>query len=101
MPEITNTYIQGFKLNSLIWLTSPVELSGELNIDFNNTLENNGYNSVITSFNGQYLGYCVPGKYYYYDTYEAALMGWYGPSMSDYMMELNYKIANLLTNNRL
>ena len=79
----------------------PYELSGEYGIDLKNALELKGYNSAFTSFNGQYLGYIVPEKYYYYDTYEARLMGWYGPSMGDYLMELNYKLADALTGVRL
>ncbi|WP_162623261.1 neutral/alkaline non-lysosomal ceramidase N-terminal domain-containing protein [Confluentibacter sediminis] len=100
-PEVKSIPLQGVKINNLVWLTMPYELSGEYGIDLKNALELEGYNSALTSFNGQYLGYIVPSKYYYYDTYEARLMGWYGPSMGDYLMELNYKIANTLTNTKL
>ncbi|WP_273275837.1 neutral/alkaline non-lysosomal ceramidase N-terminal domain-containing protein [Maribacter polysiphoniae] len=101
MPELKSVYIQGLRLNNLIWIAMPYELSGEYGIDLKNALELKGYNSAMTSFNGQYLGYIVPSKYYYYDTYEARLMGWYGPSMGDYLMELNYRLANILTHSRL
>lgn len=101
MPELKSMYLQGLKLNDFIWLTFPYELSGEYGIDLKNALQLEGYNSALTSFNGQYLGYIVPQKYYYYDTYEARLMGWYGPSMGDYLMELNYRLANELIDSRL
>jgi len=101
MAEMKSIYLQGVKLNDLIWIAMPYELSGEYGIDLKNALEVGGYNSALTSFNGQYLGYIVPQKYYYYDTYEARLMGWYGPSMGDYLMELNFKLANELTDSRL
>ena len=101
MPQMTATYIQALKLNNLIWITMPAELSGEYAIDLQNALELQGFNSAITSFNGQYLGYIVPQKYYYFDTYESRLMGWFGPSMGDYLMELNYTIADSLTENKL
>jgi len=94
-------YLQSIKLNNLIWIAMPYELSGEYGIDLKNALELEGFTSALTSFNGQYLGYIVPQKYYYYDNYEARLMGWYGPSMGDYLMELNYKISNTLANKRL
>ena len=100
-PPINSIYLQGLRINNFIWTTVPYELSGEYAIDLKNSLELQGYNSVFTNFNGQYLGYIVPAKYYYYDTYEARLMGWYGPSMGDYLMELNYKISNSLTKKRL
>ncbi|WP_339705050.1 neutral/alkaline non-lysosomal ceramidase N-terminal domain-containing protein [uncultured Kriegella sp.] len=101
LTEMQSIYLQGTRLNDFIWLAMPYELSGEYGIDLKNALELKGYNSALTSFNGQYLGYIVPQKYYYYDTYEARLMGWYGPSMGDYLMELNFKMANALTNTRL
>ena len=101
LPEIKSIHLQGLKLNNLIWITLPYELSGEYGIDLKNALKLKGYNSALTSFNGGYLGYVVPQKYYYYDTYEARLMGWYGPSMGDYLMELNFRLANKLTDSRL
>ncbi|MEE9429816.1 MAG: hypothetical protein V3V16_02175, partial [Melioribacteraceae bacterium] len=101
MPELTTPYVQSVMLNNLIWLTMPCELSGEYAIDLQNALELEGFNSAITSFNGEYLGYIVPQKYYYFDTYESRLMGWFGPSMGDYLMELNYTIADSLTDSRL
>ena len=101
MPVMNPIHVQALKLNNLIWLALPYELSGEYGLDLKNALELQGYNSVLSSFNGQYLGYIVPQKYYYYDTYEARLMGWYGPTMGDYLMELNYKMANELTHTKL
>lgn len=101
IPKMESVYLQGLQMNDLIWLALPYELSGEYGLDLKNALELEGYNSVLSSFNGQYLGYIVPQKYYYYDTYEARLMGWYGPSMGDYLMELNFRMANELTHSKL
>lgn len=101
LTEMKSIYLQGVKLNNFIWIAMPCELSGEYGIDLKNALELRGYHSALTSFNGQYLGYIVPQKYYYADTYESRLMGWYGPSMGDYLMELNFKMANSLTGKRL
>ncbi len=101
VPEKGQILLQGVQLNNFIWTAMPFEYSGEYAIDIKNALELKGYNSVFTSFNGQYLGYIVPARYYYYDSYEARLMGWFGPSMGDYLTELNYTIANKLTNSKL
>lgn len=97
LPKINNSHIQAIKLNKLVWLTQPCELSGECALDIKNALRVAGFNSMITSFNGQYLGYVVPQKYYYSDNYETSLMSWYGPGMADYVMELNYTICDSLT----
>jgi len=101
MPDMKSTYLQAFIANSFLWITMPCELSGEYAIDLKNALALKGYNSAITSFNGQYLGYIVPAKYYYFDAYESRLMGWFGPSMGDYLMELNYTVADSLTGEKL
>ena len=101
MPEIRASYVQSMRIGNFIWIAMPYELSGEYAIDLKNALELQGYNSAMSNFNGQYLGYIVPGKYYYFDAYEPRLMGWYGPSMGDYLMELNYLMADSLTNSRL
>ena len=97
LPEITSSSIQSFTINNFLWIAMPCELSGEYALDLQNALELKGFNSAITSFNGQYLGYVVPAKYYNYDYYESRLMGWFGPSMGDYLMELNFTIADSLT----
>lgn len=101
IPKMEHVYLQGLRINNLIWLALPYELSGEYGLDLKNALELQGYDSVLSSFNGQYLGYIVPQKYYYYDTYEARLMGWYGPSMGDYLMELNFRMSNALIQSKL
>src|SRR5690606_32929850 len=56
MPKTNPIHIQGLKLSNLIWLALPYELSGEYGLDLKNALELQGYNSVLSSFNGQYLG---------------------------------------------
>lgn len=101
LSPVENVYLQSIKLDNLIWISLPCELSGEYAIDLKNALELKGYQSAFTSFNGEYLGYVVPSKYYYYDTYESRLMGWYGPSFGDYLMELNFLMANKLLNEKL
>ncbi|MDX1362598.1 MAG: neutral/alkaline non-lysosomal ceramidase N-terminal domain-containing protein [Arenibacter latericius] len=101
MPKIASIPLQGLKLNQLVWITLPYELSGEYGLDLKNAMKTANHQLVLSSFNGQYLGYIIPTKYYYFDTYEAALMGWYGPSMGDYLMELNFKMANALIHTNL
>jgi hypothetical protein len=101
IPESNSSYIQGMKLGNLIWMTVPFELSGEIALDVKNALKLTGYNSMFTSFNGDYRGYVTPSKYYYDKTYESFLMGWYGPSMGDYVTDLLFKSTNGLTGERL
>ena len=101
LPESGNSYLQGLKIGNTVWVSAPFELSGEIAVDLKNALKIEGYNSMFTCFNGAYLGYITPSKYYYDKTYESFLMGWYGPSMGDYVTELLFKICYGLTEKRL
>jgi len=87
MPEPRNVYIQAVRIGNLIWITVPAELSGELALQIKNSLSSFGYDCMITSFNGSYIGYIIPGKYFYMDKYEPK-MGWFGPYLGDYTMDL-------------
>jgi len=82
-------------------MACPLELSGEIALDVKNALKLTGYNSMFTSFNGAYLGYVTPHRYYYDNTYESFLMGWYGPGMGDYITDLLFKSSKELIGERL
>ncbi len=101
IPENDIYYLQGLRLGDLVWIAMPLELSGEIALDLKNALKQAGYNSMFTSFNASYLGYVTPSKYYYHNSYESFLMGWYGPSMGDYVTDLLFKSCNYLTGERL
>ncbi len=84
-------------MNNFIWLTFPCEISGEYTIDIGNALKLEGFHSMFSNFNGDYLGYVIPIKYYNYDSYEPEVMSWFGPSFGEYLTELNYLICDSLT----
>lgn len=86
--DAENTYLQIFRLGKLLWISTPCDFSGELAIDLKNYARTQGFHAVITSFNGSYIGYLVPGKYYHYNSYESRFMSWFGPNMADYFDEL-------------
>ena len=88
MPYPRNVYIQAARIGNLIWITVPAELSGELALQIKNSLSAVGYDCMITSFNGSYIGYIIPGKYFYMNKYEPKTMGWFGPYLGDYTMDL-------------
>ena len=56
-----------------------------------------GFEAVVSSFNGSYTGYVVPDKYFYLDSYESKTMGWFGPAMGDYTMEMISGILGIAT----
>ena len=81
----------------MVWISVPCDFSGEYALQIKQALAAKGFNANVTSFNGSYVGYIVPGKYFYLDEYEPKLMGWFGPTMGDYTMDLIHQITGIVT----
>jgi neutral ceramidase len=97
MPRPVNVYLQIARIGDLVWITTPSDCSGEYALQIKNSLSAKGFRSNITSFNGNYVGYIIPGRYYYLDEYESRLMGWFGPNMGDYTVDLIGKLIKIVT----
>ncbi len=95
-PPMGEVYIQAARIGELIWCTAPCDFSGELAIGYANAMYRKGYKSLVTSFNGAYTGYIIPGKYYHLNEYESRLMSWFGPYMGPYTDELIRRMMDVL-----
>lgn len=95
-PPIGNVHLQAMRLDRLIWATVPADFSGELAIDLKNEMHRHGYHGLISSFNGGYVGYILPAKYYHYDQYEARTMSWFGPGLNPYVDEMLRRSMNFV-----
>jgi len=83
-----DSYLQLIALDDLLWLGTPCDISGEISSTLKGFAQRRGYHAVLTSFNGSYLGYILPGRYYHYDAYESRRMSFFGPYMGDYLEEM-------------
>jgi neutral ceramidase len=99
MPYTFGAWLQAFRIGNMVWVTSPADFSGEYAVQLKNALTVRGYNSNVTSFNGSYVGYIIPGKYFYLDEYEPKTMGWFGPYMGDYTVDLIRQLTEIVTTN--
>lgn len=97
MPLAVNPVLQALRIGNMIWVTTPADFSGEFALQFKNTMAAKGFDANITSFNGNYAGYIIPGRYFYIDGYEPKDMGFFGPTMGDYTFDLINQLANILT----
>lgn len=97
MPYPKNVYVQAVRIGNMIWISTPCDFSGEYALQIKNALLSKGFNANITSFNGSYVGYIIPGRYFYLDKYEPKLMGWFGPNMGDYTMDIIRQISGIVT----
>ncbi len=100
MPLPKNVYLQELKINNLIWFFTPGDFSGESALQIKNSLAGKGYDAMISGYNGSYVGYIMPGKYFYLDHYETKGMGWFGPTMGDYTMDLIDQMSNAIISNK-
>jgi len=91
-PKITAT-----KLNDILILGLPCELSGEFSSELDSTAKAHGLQLMITSFNGDCMGYIIPEKRYSEDHSEAREMNWFGryagAYMTDYIKEIIYRFS--------
>jgi hypothetical protein len=97
MPLPENVYLQALRLGNMVWISTPSDFSGEYAKQIKNSLAADGFNSNISSFNGSYTGYIIPGRYFYLNEYESKIMGWFGPDMGDYTMELIRRMTRIVT----
>lgn len=81
--------ITGLRIGNTVLVGLPVELSGEFSSEFQEVCKSRGLSLMITSFNGNYMGYVNPEKYYYsLNKPETRDMNWYGPQNGEYFVDL-------------
>ena len=78
-------FLTVLRVGNIVMLGTPCDFSGEFNRSIDALAERHGLHAMVTSFNGGYIGYVTPGKYYDEDHYETQLMSWYGPGNGEYI----------------
>ncbi len=88
VPARNHSFLQVFRLNDSVWISTPCDFSGELALGIKDFLLARGSSAIVTSFNGDYVGYVIPSRYYHLSGYESRLMSFFGPNLPDYFDEL-------------
>jgi hypothetical protein len=99
LPVRATTFLQAFRLGDSVWVSTPCDFSGELALGIKEDLRRRGINPVITSFNGDYIGYVILPRYYHLDGYEPRTMSFFGPNVPDYFSDLIRSMALALYRN--
>ncbi len=94
LPVGQRTLLQAFRIGNSIWMSTPCDFSGEIAIPIRESLLSRGFQCAITSFNGDYIGYVIPGRYYHLNSYESRTMSFFGPTMPDYFEDLLRRMAD-------
>jgi len=87
LPVRPRSYLQAFRFDDVVWVSTPCDFSGELALGIKDFMRARGRSAVITSFNGDYIGYVIPVRYYHLDGYEPRVMSFFGPNVPDYLDE--------------
>jgi neutral ceramidase len=99
VPARSHSFLQVFRIDDSIWISTPCDFSGELALGIKDFLRAHGSSAVVTSFNGDYVGYVIPSRYYHLNGYEPRLMSFFGPNVPDYFDELIRSMSLALLNN--
>ncbi len=94
IPFPENACLQAVRLGKMIWISTPSDFSGEYAFELKNRLLVKGFDSNVTSFNGSYVGYIIPGRYFYLNEYEPKTMGFFCPNMGEYTFQLIKQLTN-------
>lgn len=92
------TYLTVLRVGNIVMLGTPCDFSGEFDPELDALAAKHGLQSMVTSFNGGYIGYVTPEKYFDEDNFETRIMNWYGPGNGEYlekcMEQLILKVAD-------
>ena len=91
------TFISVLRVGDIVLLGTPCDFSGEFNPSLDSLAATKNVFPIVTSFNGGYIGYLTPEKYYDVDHYETQLMNWYGPGNGEYVRDVLEKLLNSVT----
>lgn len=90
------SHIRVLLLGKTILIGMPCDFSGELALPLYEKARSMGFNLIITSFNGDYMGYVIKDEWYDLPKYESRTMSWFGPDTGSYMNEIVSRILNTI-----
>lgn len=88
----TNAHFDLVQLGNTLMISSSGEISGIFYKKWEKKAAEKGLNLFITSFNGGYIGYITPDKYYNHNYHEVREMNWFGPYNGAYFDEIITKL---------
>ena len=93
LPVGEGTFMQAARLGSCVWISAPCDFSGEIGLHVRNAALRAGKSAIITSFNGDYIGYVILPRYYFQDGYEPRTMSFFGPTIPEYFEDLALRLT--------
>jgi neutral ceramidase len=94
--------LQALTVGPVVFLGAPGDINGELSLKIKEHARARGFQAVVTSFAGRYVGYLLPA--YYYNDFvdnETRLMSMFGPLNGEYVSWLMESAVDRLAGGRL
>lgn len=93
-------FLTVLRIGDVVMLGTPCDFSGEFDGELDSLAEARHVQAIVTSFNGGYIGYITPVKYYDIDHYETRLMNWYAPGTGEYILKSLEKLMTAASETR-
>jgi hypothetical protein len=91
------SFLSVLRIGNIVLLGTPCDFSGEFNFALDSLAAAEKVFPIVTSFNGGYIGYLTPAKYYDVNHHETQLMNWYGPGNGEYVEQSLEKLMLSVT----
>ncbi len=98
----TDGWMQAVRVGEVVLVGTPADYCGEISVDLKSWAQNRSVDLWVLSFNGDYVGYISPDKYYYDKDekggygYERGLMSWIGPHQEAFTVSLIRRMVDAL-----
>jgi neutral ceramidase len=90
-------FLTALRIGEITFLGTPCDFAGDLRTSITGVADPKSGETIITSFNGHYIGYITKDVYYDHDHYETRLMNWYGPGNGAYISDCMSKLHQIVT----
>ncbi len=90
------TQVQAARIGEVVLLGLPADFSGELAGELEAAGRAAGLTVLVTSFNGDYIGYALPRRHWDSGHYEARTMSFFGPWCGEYLSGVSREILGKL-----
>ena len=95
-------WMHAVRIGDIALVGTPADYCGEISIDLKSRMQNRISDLWVLSFNGDYVGYISPDKYYYDKDekggygYERGTMSWIGPDQEAFTVSLITHMIDVL-----
>jgi hypothetical protein len=98
----TEGWMHAVRIGDIVLVGTPADYCGEISVDLKSRAKNFNCDLWVLSFNGDYVGYISPDKYYYDKDekggygYERGVMSWIGPDQEAFTVSLIMHMVDAL-----